>query len=82
ATEAESAAGADGPSSHEALTFFLRRFAAADPSATDAPLAAPPRLRAKLLAALYLTHRLLGHPAATLAPRRGPRPAPPGRARA
>lgn len=52
--------------SHEALTFFLSRFAAADPSATDAPLAAPPRLRAKLLAALYLTHRLLGHPEATL----------------
>lgn len=70
ATEAESAAGADGPGNHEALTFFLRRFAAADPSATDAPLAAPPRLRAKLLAALYLTHRLLGHPAATLAPLR------------
>lgn len=70
ATESESAAGADGPGSHEALTFFLRRFAAADPSATDAPLAAPPRLRAKLLAALYLTHRLLGHPAATLAPLR------------
>lgn len=70
ATEAESAAGADGPGSHEALTFFLQRFAAADPSATDAPLAAPPRLRAKLLAALYLTHRLLGHPAATLAPLR------------
>lgn len=67
ATEAESAAGADGPGNHEALTFFLRRFAAADPSATDAPLAAPPRLRAKLLAALYLTHRLLGHPAATVA---------------
>lgn len=65
-----SAAGADGPGNHEALTFFLRRFAAADPSATDAPLAAPPRLRAKLLAALYLTHRLLGHPAATLAPLR------------
>ena len=60
----------DGPASHEALTFFLRRFAAADPSATDAPLAAPPRLRAKLLAALYLTHRHLGHPAATLAPLR------------
>lgn len=80
ATEAESAAGADlrptegaesdAPAAHEALTFFLRRFAAADPSATDAPLAAPPRLRAKLLAALYLTHRLLGHPAATLAPLR------------
>lgn len=70
ATESESAAGADGPGNHEALTFFLRRFAAADPSATDAPLAAPPRLRAKLLAALYLTHRLLGHPAATLAPLR------------
>lgn len=70
ATEAESAAGADGLGNHEALTFFLRRFAAADPSATDAPLAAPPRLRAKLLAALYLTHRLLGHPAATLAPLR------------
>ena len=80
ATEAESAAGADlrptegaesdTPAAHEALTFFLRRFAAADPSATDAPLAAPPRLRAKLLAALYLTHRLLGHPAATLAPLR------------
>ena len=80
ATEAESAAGADlrptegaesdGPGNHEALTFFLRRFAAADPSATDAPLAAPPRLRAKLLAALLLTHRLLGHPAATLAPLR------------
>lgn len=70
ATEAESAAGADGPGSHEALTFFLQRFAAADPSSTDAPLAAPPRLRAKLLAALYLTHRLLGHPAATLAPLR------------
>lgn len=70
ATEAESAAGADGPGNHEALTFFLRRFAAADPSATDAPLAAPPRLRAKLLAALYLTHRLLGHPAATVAPLR------------
>lgn len=70
ATEAESAAGANGPASHEALTFFLRRFAAADPSATDAPLSAPPRLRAKLLAALYLTHRLLGHPAATLAPLR------------
>ncbi len=66
ATEPESAAGADAPGSHEALTFFLRRFAAADPSATDAPLAAPPRLRAKLLAALYLTHRLLGHPEATL----------------
>lgn len=80
ATEAESAAGADlrptegaesdAPAAHEALTFFLRRFAAADPSATDAPLAAPPRLRAKLLAALYLTHRLLGHPTATLAPLR------------
>lgn len=80
ATEAESAAGADlrptegaesdAPAAHEALTFFLRRFAAADPSATDAPLAAPPRLRAKLLAALYLTHRHLGHPAATLAPLR------------
>lgn len=70
ATESESAAGADGPGNHEALTFFLRRFAAADPSATDAPLAAPPRLRAKLLAALLLTHRLLGHPAATLAPLR------------
>lgn len=80
ATEAESAAGADlrptegaesdAPAAHEALTFFLRRFAAADPSATDAPLAAPPRLRAKLLAALYLTHRLLGHPAATVAPLR------------
>ena len=70
ATEAESAARADGPGSHEALTFFLRRFAAADPSATDAPLAAPPRLRAKLLAALLLTHRLLGHPAATLDPLR------------
>lgn len=60
----------DGPAAHEALTFFLRRFAAADPSATDAPLSAPPRLRAKLLAALLLTHRLLGHPAATLAPLR------------
>lgn len=80
ATEAESAAGADlrptegaesdAPAAHEALTFFLRRFAAADPSATDAPLAAPPRLRAKLLAALYLTHRHLGHPTATLAPLR------------
>lgn len=70
ATEAESAAGADGPGNHEALTFFLRRFAAADPSATDAPLAAPPRLRAKLLAALLLTHRLLGHPASTIAPLR------------
>lgn len=80
ATESESAAGADlrptegaesdAPAAHEALTFFLRRFAAADPSATDAPLAAPPRLRAKLLAALYLTHRHLGHPAATLAPLR------------
>lgn len=80
ATEAESAAGADlrptegaesdAPAAHEALTFFLRRFAAADPSATDAPLAAPPRLRAKLLAALYLTHRLLGHSASTLAPLR------------
>lgn len=70
ATESESAAGADGPGNHEALTFFLRRFAAADPSATDAPLAAPPRLRAKLLAALLLTHRLLGHPAATVAPLR------------
>ena len=66
ATEAESAAGVDAPGSHEALTFFLSRFAAADPSATDAPLAAPPRLRAKLLATLYLTHRLLGHPEATL----------------
>lgn len=70
ATEAESAAGVAGPGSHEALTFFLRRFAAADPSATDTPLAAPPRLRAKLLAALYLTHRLLAHPADTLAPLR------------
>lgn len=80
ATEAESAAGADlrptegaesdAPAAHEALTFFLRRFAAADPSATDAPLAAPPRLRAKLLTALYLTHRHLGHPTATLAPLR------------
>lgn len=68
--QAESAAGADGPASHEALTFFLRRFAAADPSATDAPLAAPPRLRAKLLAALYLTHLLLAHPDATLTPLR------------
>lgn len=66
------AAEAEGgdPGAHEALTFFLRRFAAADPSATDAPLAAPPRLRAKLLGALLLTHRLLGHPAATVAPLR------------
>lgn len=70
ATEAAEGAGVDGPAGHEALTFFLRRFAAADPSATDAPLAAPPRLRAKLLAALYLTHRLLGHPSSTLAPLR------------
>lgn len=42
------------------LQAFLQRFASADPDS------AAPRLRAKLIAALYLTRRLLGQPEADL----------------
>ena len=42
------------------LQAFLQRFASADPDS------AAPRLRAKLIAALYLTRRLLGYPEADL----------------